>query len=51
MLRHRLTEEQRAMVADLLCRKPPMFGPGGADGCSHGWNSPEANGTRGTAVA
>ncbi len=25
-----------------------MFGPDGAEGCSHGWSSPKANGTRGT---
>ena len=24
-----------------------MFGPDGAEGCSHGWSSPRANGTRG----
>ena len=32
----------------VLGRRPPILGPGGADGCSHGWSSPEANGTRGT---
>ena len=25
-----------------------VSGPDGAEGCSHGWSSPEANGTRGT---
>ena len=32
----------------MLCRNPPMFGPDGADGCSHGWSSPKGNATRGT---
>ncbi len=32
-------------------KKLPMFGPDGADGCSRGWSSPRANGTRGTVTA
>ena len=32
----------------MLFRGVPLSGPDGAEGCSHGWSSPKANGTRGT---